>query len=49
VLTPAEVAQTLGVQESDVLTTLEAGELKGRKIGTAWRITQSALDEFLGH
>jgi excisionase family DNA binding protein len=49
VLTPAEVALSLGVQESDVLATLEAGELKGRKIGTAWRITQSALDEFLSH
>lgn len=49
VLTPAEVAQALGVQESDVIATLEAGELKGRKIGTAWRITQAALDEFLSH
>lgn len=49
VLTPAEVAQSLGVQESDVIATLEAGELKGRKIGTAWRITQAALDEFLSH
>jgi len=30
-----------------VLATLEAGELKGKKIGSAWRITRAALDEFL--
>ena len=33
--------------EADVLTELEAGNLKGRKIGSAWRIAQAALDEFL--
>jgi hypothetical protein len=26
---------------------LESGDLKGKKIGTAWRITKAALDEFL--
>ena len=31
----------------DVLAELEAGNLKGRKIGSAWRIAQAALDEFL--
>src|SRR5581483_3053380 len=46
-LTPADVARTLGVTESDVLATLEKGELKGKKIGSAWRITKSAFDEFL--
>ncbi len=44
---PAEVAQSLGVTEADVLATLEAGDLKGRKIGAVWRIPQAALDEFL--
>ena len=47
VLTPADVARSLGVTEADVLSTLESGELKGRKIGSAWRVTKSALDEFL--
>ncbi len=43
----AEAARVLGVSEADVLATLEKGELKGKKIGTTWRITQAALDEFL--
>ncbi len=45
--TPAEVAQQLGVGESDVLASLAAGDLKGRRIGTQWRITRAALDAFL--
>ncbi len=49
ILTPADVARTLGVSEADVLSTLEAGDLKGRKIGSSWRITRAALDEFLKH
>ena len=44
---PADVAKQLGVSEADVLSTLESGELKGKKIGTQWRITKTALDEFL--
>ena len=47
VLTPADVAKALGVTEADVMATLESGDLKGRKIGTAWRVTKGALDEFL--
>ena len=39
VLTPADVAKALGVTEADVLATLETGDLKGRKIGSAWRVT----------
>jgi len=42
-----EAAKALGVSEADVLATLEAGELKGKKIGSTWRITKSALEEFL--
>src|SRR5438552_3512169 len=34
-LTPADAAKALGVSEADVLATLEAGDLKGKKIGTA--------------
>jgi excisionase family DNA binding protein len=47
VLTPAQVAQSLGVTEQDVLASLEAGDIKGKKIGSAWRVTKAALDEFL--
>jgi excisionase family DNA binding protein len=41
------VAKVLGVSESDVLASLADGSLKGKKIGTAWRITRAGLDEFL--
>jgi excisionase family DNA binding protein len=45
---PAEAATVLGVSEADVVASLEAGDLKGKKIGTQWRITKAALREFLG-
>ena len=47
VYTPEQAAQLLGVEVADVLAELEAGNLKGRKIGSAWRIAQAPLDEFL--
>ena len=47
VYTPEQAAQLLGVDVADVLAELEAGQLKGRKIGANWRIAQAALDEFL--
>jgi excisionase family DNA binding protein len=43
----SDVAKALGVSEADVISTLEAGELKGKKIGSTWRVTKTALDEFL--
>ena len=46
-MTPAQVAQMLGVAESDVLASLDSGDLKGRKIGTQWRVTRAAVDTFL--
>jgi excisionase family DNA binding protein len=46
-MTPAQVAQALGVNESDVVSSLESGDLKGRKIGTQWRVTRAAVDAFL--
>lgn len=46
-LTPADVATALGVTEADVVATLESGDLKGKRIGSAWRITRAALDDFL--
>ena len=47
VLTPEQAAQVLGVSPQDVLAELESGALKGRKIGSAWRISQESLNEFL--
>ena len=46
-MNPAQVAQVLGVAEADVMAELDAGNLKGRKIGTQWRITKDAVDAFL--
>ena len=46
-LTPADAAKLLGVGEEDVLASITAGDLKAKKIGTAFRITRAALDEFL--
>jgi excisionase family DNA binding protein len=46
-LSPGEVANTLGVSEGDVLASLADGSLKGKKIGSTWRISKAALDEFL--
>ncbi|HEY3860995.1 MAG TPA: SPFH and helix-turn-helix domain-containing protein [Verrucomicrobiae bacterium] len=46
-LGPGDVAQVLGVSEADVLATLEKGDLKGKKIGSTWRVAKSALDDFL--
>jgi excisionase family DNA binding protein len=46
-MSPADAAKALGVGEADVLAALSEGSLKGKKIGTAWRITKAALDDFL--
>ncbi len=47
VMSPAEAAQFLKVSEEDVLAALEAGELKGKKLGKAYRISKDALMAFL--
>ncbi|MEO6172915.1 MAG: helix-turn-helix domain-containing protein, partial [Arenimonas sp.] len=47
VLTPEQAAQTLGVSVEDVMASITAGDLKARKIGSAYRIAKSALEEFL--
>jgi membrane protease subunit (stomatin/prohibitin family) len=44
---PADAGKALGVSEADVITSLEAGDLKGKRIGTQWRITKTALADFL--
>jgi len=47
VMTPSEVASFLKVSEEDVLAAITAGELKARKIGSAFRISKSALEAYL--
>lgn len=46
-LSPAQAAEILGVSEADILASIDAGDLKGKKIGSAYRITRTALDAFL--
>ena len=46
-LAPADVAKVLGVTEQDVLAVIESGELSAKKIGAAYRVKRSALDEYL--
>ena len=48
VMTPAEAADILRVSPEDVVAAIEAGDLKARKLGSAYRISKSALEEFLG-
>jgi excisionase family DNA binding protein len=47
-LSPADAATLLGVSEADVIASLEAGDLKGKKIGSQWRLTRAQLAQFLG-
>jgi excisionase family DNA binding protein len=46
-MSPAQAAELLGVTEADVIASLDAGDLKGRRIGSAWRISRAAIDAFL--
>jgi excisionase family DNA binding protein len=47
-MTPAQVASMLGVEETDIVASLQKGDLKGKQIGTQWRVTRAAVDAFLG-
>jgi excisionase family DNA binding protein len=46
-LSPADVAATLGVPEPDVMAIIESGELAAKKIGASYRIKRGALDDYL--
>ena len=46
-MTPAQVAEMLTVPESDVLSLMESGKLKAKKIGSSWRVKRSALEAYL--
>jgi excisionase family DNA binding protein len=47
IMTPAEAAQYVRVSEEDIIAAINAGDLKARKIGNAFRISKSALDDYL--
>jgi excisionase family DNA binding protein len=47
VMTPSEAAVFLKVSEEDVVAAISAGELKARKIGSAYRVSKESLQEFL--
>lgn len=47
ILTPGEAASYLKVSEEDVIAAINAGDLKAKKLGNAYRISKSAIDEFL--
>ena len=47
VMTPAEAAAILKVSEEDVLAAINDKSLRAKKMGNAYRISKSALEEFL--
>jgi excisionase family DNA binding protein len=47
VMSPGEAAQLLKVSEEDVLAAIKAGDLKGKKLGKAYRISKDSLMAFL--
>ena len=47
VMTPAQAAEFVQVSESDIITAIEEGGLKARKIGKVYRISKASLEEFL--
>ena len=47
IMTPSEAAAILRVSEEDVIAAITAGDLKAKKLGSAYRISKTALEEFL--
>src|SRR6185503_1450141 len=47
VMTPAEAAAILKVSEEDVIAAINDKSLKAKKMGNAYRISKSSLEEFL--
>jgi excisionase family DNA binding protein len=47
VMTPAEAAAILKVSEEDVMAAINDKSLKAKKMGNAYRISKTALEEFL--
>ncbi len=47
VMTPAQAASYLQIGESDVMSMIESGDLKAKKLGSVYRISKAVIDEFL--
>jgi excisionase family DNA binding protein len=47
IMTLSEAAAYMRVGEEDVLSVIQSGELKAKKIGASYRISKKAVDEFL--
>ena len=47
IMTLSEAAAYMRVGEQDVLDVIDSGELKARKIGSSYRISKSAIDDFM--
>jgi excisionase family DNA binding protein len=47
VMTPSEAAAVLRVSEEDVIAAITAGDLKAKKLGSAYRISRTSLEDFL--
>lgn len=46
-LTTAEVAETIRMSENYVSRLCDAGQIRAKKLGNQWRISDVALDEFM--
>jgi excisionase family DNA binding protein len=42
-----EAAQYLKIEESEMLELLESKEVRGKKIGSKWRVTKDSIDKYL--
>ena len=47
IMTLSEAAAYMRVGEEDVLEVIKSGELKAKKIGSSYRVSKQAIDEFL--
>ena len=46
-MTLSEASAYMRVGEEDLLAVIQSGELKAKKIGTSYRISKKAIDEYL--
>ena len=47
IMTLSEAAAYMRVGEEDVLEVIKSGELKAKKIGSSYRVSKQAIDDFL--
>jgi excisionase family DNA binding protein len=47
IMSPAEAANYLKVNEADIMQMVNEGSIKAKKIGSQFRISKSVLDDFL--